>query len=106
MKSDKMPHIIHADIESLTRKIDGCKNNTENYSTTKIVEHIPCGYWVSSTWAFYHIENKDTLYRGEDCMKKFCKSLREHTKNIINFEKNKMLPLTKKELKSHQNAKV
>ena len=39
-------------------------------------------------------------------MKKFCKSLREHTKNIINFEKNKMLPLTKKELKSHQNAKV
>ena len=44
MKSDKMPHIIYADIESLTRKIDGCKNNTENYSTTKIVEHIPCGY--------------------------------------------------------------
>ena len=29
-------------------------------------------------------------------MKKFCKSLREHTKNIIDFEKKKMLPLTKK----------
>ena len=44
MKSDKMPYIIYADIESLTRKIDGCKNNPQNYSTTKIVEHIPCGY--------------------------------------------------------------
>ena len=33
-------------------------------------------------------------------MKKFCESLREHTENIIDFEKKKMLLLTKKELKS------
>ena len=44
MKSDKMPYIIHADIESLIKKIDGCANNPENSSTTKIGEHIPCGY--------------------------------------------------------------
>ena len=39
-------------------------------------------------------------------MKKFCESLREHGKNTIAFEKKKMLPLTKEELKSHQDAKV
>ena len=39
-------------------------------------------------------------------MKKFCESLREHAKNIIDFEKKKMLPLTKEELKSHQDAKI
>ena len=39
-------------------------------------------------------------------MKKFCNSLREHTKNIIDFEKKKMLLLTKEELKSHQDGKV
>ena len=27
MKSDKMPWIIYADIESLIQKIDGCANN-------------------------------------------------------------------------------
>ena len=32
-------------------------------------------------------------------MKKFCSSLREHATNIINFEKKKMLLLTKKKLK-------
>ena len=32
-------------------------------------------------------------------MGKFCSSLREHATNIINFEKKKMLQLTKKELK-------
>ena len=39
-------------------------------------------------------------------MKKFCESLREHGKSIFNFEKRKMLKLTKEELKSLQNAKV
>ena len=40
MKSDKMPYIIYADIESLVKKLDGCANNPENSSTTKIGEHI------------------------------------------------------------------
>ena len=39
-------------------------------------------------------------------MKKFCTSLKEHAKNIIDFEKRKMLPLTKEELKSHEEAKA
>ena len=37
-------------------------------------------------------------------MKKFSESLREHMKNMINFEKKKKLPITKKELKLHQDA--
>ena len=61
---------------------------------------------MSTIWAFHNIEKKHTLYRGEDCMKKFCESLRKHAKNIIDFEKKKMLRLTKEELKSHQEPKV
>ena len=61
---------------------------------------------MSRIWAFDHIENKHTLYRGEDCLKTFCESLKEHAKNIIDSEKEKMLPLTKKELKSDQYATV
>ena len=39
-------------------------------------------------------------------MKNFGESLREQAKNIIDFEKKKMLPLTKEELKSHLDAEV
>ena len=39
-------------------------------------------------------------------MKMCCISLREHEKNIIDFEKKKILTLIKEELKSHQDAKV
>ena len=30
MKSDEIPYIIYADIESLIKKIDGCVNNPKN----------------------------------------------------------------------------
>ena len=78
MKSDKMPYIIYADIESLIKKVDGCASNLECSSTTDIAEHIPCGYSMSTIWAFNNLENRHTLYHGEEYMKKFCESFREH----------------------------
>ena len=39
-------------------------------------------------------------------MYKFFEFLREHSKIIIDFEKKIMLPLTKKQLESHQDAKA
>ena len=89
MKLDKMPYIIYADMESLIKKINGCANNPENSKTTKIGEHIHCGYSMSTIWAFHNIENKHTFYRVEDCMRKFCESLKQHAKNVIDFEKKK-----------------
>ena len=35
-KSDKAQLIIYGDLECLIEKIDRCKNNTENSSTTKV----------------------------------------------------------------------
>ena len=44
-KSDKAPFIIYADLECIIGKIDGCKNNPKNSSTTKVREHIPSGFF-------------------------------------------------------------
>ena len=104
MKFDKMLYIIYADIESLIAKIGGRAHNPEKSSTMKIGEHLLCGYSLSTTWRFNHIGDKHTLYREKDCMKKFGYSLREHAKSMIDFEKKKMLPLTRKELKSFADA--
>ena len=46
MKSDKIPGIIYADIESLIKKTDGCANYPEKSSTTTLKGHIPCGYSI------------------------------------------------------------
>ena len=44
MTSDKIWHIIYDDLKSLIKKVNGCANNQEKSSTTKIVKHIPWGY--------------------------------------------------------------
>ena len=59
---DKMPCIIYV-------------ANPEKSSTTKIDEHIPCGYSMSTIWAFCSTKNNHSLYHGDDCMKIFCISL-------------------------------
>ena len=69
-KSDRTPSFIYAVIESFIKRIDGCKNNSEKLSTTKVDEHIPCGYSTSTIWTFDDVENKYDVYRGEDCIKK------------------------------------
>ena len=51
-------------------KIDGCKRNSGNLSTTKIGELIPSDFSMSTISSFKNIENKHGVYRGNDCMKK------------------------------------
>ena len=45
-KFDNAPFIIYADLEWLIEKIEGCKNNPEKSSTTKVGKHISSGVWM------------------------------------------------------------
>ena len=51
-------------------------------------------------------KNKLDCYKGEDCMEKFCKDLREHAMKIINYEKKEMIPLTIEENEYYEMQKV
>ena len=64
--SGKTACIIYAYLESLVKTIDKCKNYPERSSATKIGEDIPCWYSMSTIWAFDNIENKHSVYRGEN----------------------------------------
>ena len=55
--------------------MDGCKNNPENSSTTKVGEHIPS---VFQYIQYHHLKTE------------FCEFLREHADKIINFRKEKV----------------
>ena len=54
-KSDKAPLIIYADLECIIEKIDKCKNNPENSSTTTVSKHIPSGFSMSTILKFRSI---------------------------------------------------
>ena len=101
-KSIKLPIVVYADLECLLEKISTCQNNPNESSTTEINKHTPSGYSLFTHCSFDKSKNKLNHYRGKDCMKNFCKDLREHATKIINYEKKKMTPLTTKE-KIHYN---
>ena len=105
-KSDKEPFIIYVGTECIVEKTDGCKNSPENSFTTKVNKHIPSDFSISTISSFKSIEKKHDVCRGKDCMKKFCKSLREHAMKIINFKKKKMMLLTNEQHESYENAKI
>ena len=94
-ESDKAPFIFYAKLEYLIVKIDGRKSILEKSSRTKLSEHIFSDFSISTISSFKGIENKHDVYRGKDCMKKNCESLREHAIKIINFKNKKMKLLTK-----------
>ena len=75
-KSDKAPFVMYVDLKYIIEKIDGCKNNPENSSTTKVSKHIPSGFSMSTICLFRTIKNKHDVYSGKDCMKKFCEFLK------------------------------
>ena len=61
LKSDEAPFFIDSDLECLIEKTDGCKNNPENSSTTKVAKHIPSGFSMSAKSSFKRIE-KSLMY--------------------------------------------
>ena len=78
-KSTKLPFVVFDDLECLLEKISSCQNNPNESSTTEINKHTPSGYSLFTHCSFNKSKNKLNHYRGKDCMKKFCKDLREHT---------------------------
>ena len=105
-KSLELPFIIYADLEFLLKKIDTCQNNPDLSSTTKINQHIPSGYSIYTNCSFDKSNNKLSYYRGEDCMKRFCKDLKDHATKIIDFKKKAMIPLTKEEEDNYNKENI
>ena len=105
-KSMTVPFIIYADLECLLEKMITCINNPNKSSATKINKHAPSGYSIFTSCSFDESRNKFNYYRAKDCMKKFCEDLKEHATRIINYEKKKIIPLTKEEKINYNKEKI
>ena len=97
-KSLRTQFTIYADLECSLEKMSTYHNDPEKSSITKVNKHTPSGYSLFTCSSFDSTENKLDYYKGKDCMKKFCKVLKEHATRIINYEK-------KKEEKMHNKQK-
>ena len=83
-----------------------CHNNPKKSSAAKINKHILSRYLLFTHCSFDFARNNLDYYRSEDCVKKFCKDLKEQATKIINYEKKEMIPLTYEESKSYKKQNL
>ena len=83
------------------------QNNLEKSYTERKTKDEPSGYSLSLICSFDATKTRHHLYRGKDCVKNFCKKLKELGTEIINYKEKEMMPLADKEnkfYKKQQNA--
>ena len=81
-------------------------NNPKKLLTSKMNKNTASGYSLFTNSPFHATRNKLDCDRRKDCMKNFCLDLKEHTAKIINYEKQKIMPLTNKEKKLYRKQEI
>ena len=76
----------------------------KSYTERKAIDE-PWSYYLDLVSTFDVKENKHSFYRGKDCIKKFCKELKEICARIVNYEQKEMASLTDKEKGYYEEQK-
>ena len=101
----KVPFIMYADFESILKPIQGPGNDRMISSTRGINNHIPSGWCICSEFAYGKVENPLKLYRGKDCIKKFCDHVTGKAHRLYqSFPEVPMKPLTPKEMDRYKRS--
>ena len=101
----KVPFIMYADFESILELILGPSNNPRISTTRGMNKHIPSGWCIHSEFAYGEVKDPLALYRGKDCIKKFCDHVIGEAHRLYkSFPEKPMKPLTKVQWKNYRNA--
>ena len=102
----KVPFAMYADFESLSEPIQGSSKNPSGPWTTVTNNHIPSGWCVYSEFAYGKVQNLLTLYRGKDCVKKFCNHIIGEARRLYHaFPERPMNPLTSNQNERYKKSK-
>ena len=96
----KVPFAMCADFESLLVKPPEGEKGVVNI-------HEPSGWCVKSGFAYGDVKDPIKLYRGKDCIEKFCKHIISEAHRLYEaYPEVLMKPLTSAQIKAHSRVKV
>ena len=76
-------------------------------STRGVNSHVPSRWCLCSEFAYGVVKNPLKLYRGTDCVKKFCDHVIGEARRLYqSFPEKPMDALTKKQLKKYEEARI
>ena len=96
-----VPFVIYGDFECVTEKVSGCQPSDNKSYTEKCQKHTACSFAYKVICHYDKQYSGDLkIYRGEDCINKFIKSMFyevENCQDIIKNNFNKPLKMTSKD---------
>ena len=102
----RVPLIMYADFEAILEPIQGLRPDPEESYSTKINQHIPSGYCIYSKFSYGEVKDPLKLYRGKDCVEKFCDYIKQEANRLYHmFPEKPMDPLTNRQWKSYKKAR-
>ena len=96
---------MYADFEVTLQAIQSPSPDPNQPYTNEVNQHIPSGWCVYSKFAYGEVKDPSTIYRGEDCIEKFCDHIKQETHRLYHmFPEKPLHPLTKKQWKRYEKA--
>ena len=82
----KVPFTMYYDLEALLPPTNAQPPNdpSEPY-TTKVKQHVPCGWNVRSKFAYGEVLDPEKSYRGENCIKSLCEHLIQEARRLYHM---------------------
>ena len=103
----KVPFIIYADFELILEPIQGPNPVSMGPYTSEVTKHSPFGWCVYRKFAYREVKDPLKLYRGKDCLEKFCDYIRQEAHRLYHmFPEKPMDPLTKKQWKKYKKSTI
>ena len=103
----KVPFIMYADFESILEPIQGPNPVPMGPYTSEVTKHSPSGLCVYSKFAYGEVKDPLRLYRGKDCLEKFCDYIRQEANRLYHmFAEKPMDPLTRKQWKRYKHSTI
>ena len=100
----KVLFIMYADFESILKPIQDLGNNPRISSTRVVNVHTPPGWCIRSEFAYGEVKDPLKLYRGKDCVLKFCDHIIGEARHLYrSLPEKPMEPITKAQLKDYKH---
>ena len=91
----RVPFIMYADFESILKPIETNNLYPNQPYSQNVNQHVPSGYCVYRKFAYGEVKDPFTIYRGKDCIERFCDYIKLEAHRLYNmFPEKPMDPLT------------
>ena len=103
----KVPFVMYTDFEAILEPIqERVPGDPNEPYITKVNQHIPSGWCVYSSFTYGEVENPLKLYRGKDCIEKFCDHIKQEAHRLCHmFPEKPMDPLTNRQWRAYKPAR-